>query len=161
MTENCKVYKSNSEKRNKCMQTFLAAYPQEGPLYFRSGGYEFRFSCTTEGESSPTCVEYYSRTALDENFLCNVGYRRSRNRCSQQNLVGSCLETQAFGSSTDGIVLVSIFAKPQNTKEEAQLYCASSNRKGNFFSVYRTPNDRSNLEKAAWDAWITCTSTIK
>ncbi len=158
---NCNVYKSKSERRTKCMQTFLAAFPQEGPLNYTSGGYEFRFSCTTEGAYSPSCSEYFSRSALDENFLCQVGYRRSRNRCSQQNLVGTCLETQSTSTSSDGIVLVSIFSQPQNTKEEAQFYCASGDRRGNFFSAYRTPNDRSNLEKAAWDALILCISNIK
>ena len=157
-SSNCSVRKSKSEKRKKCIQTYLSVYSTEEPTFYKSGGYEFRFSCSTEEQHSPSCTEYFSRKSMDENFLCPTGYKKQKPKCSTQNIVGVCHETKEYNSTSDGLVTVSIFSKPFSSVDQAKLYCISPEKKGNFFYSYRTPNDTSSIEKQRNDALVLCLS---
>lgn len=154
---NCKVYKSDSEKRNKCLQTYMATYTTDTPTYYTPGGYEFRFACSTEGSYNPTCIDYFSRTTMDANYLCPPEYKKATLRCSQQNIAGVCLETESYGTAVDGIVKVSLFSKVKDDLDTVRTYCALPERKGFFYGSYITPNDKiTSLETKRNDSLILC-----
>jgi hypothetical protein len=153
---NCSIRKSNSEKNNQCIQAYLTTYSSEEPLHYSAGGYEFRFSCSTESNYMPECFEYFSRKPIDENYLCQIGYRKVKATCSRQNLIGVCLETQSQNEVPDGIVMIAMFSKPRADLDESRLYCSNPEIKGNFFTEYRGPNDNTNIEKQRNDALIMC-----
>jgi hypothetical protein len=152
----CSIRKSSSEKQKKCMQAYLSTYSPEEPTHYKTGGYEFRFSCSTEENHNPSCAEYFSRKSVDENFLCPTGYKKNKAKCSTQNIVGVCLETQVYNDTTDGLVLVSVFSQPFSSLDQAKTYCISPEKRGNFFYSYRTPNDTSSIEKQRNDALVLC-----
>jgi hypothetical protein len=159
----CNIRKPKNSKRDKCIQSFLIKYSQNENLYYTpSKDYEFRFSCTSDIDfQAPTCTEYYSKVRLDENFICPVGYKRKSSKCSQQNLLGVCHETERIGSNATAQVKVSVFSEPYNTREEGKLYCASADRNGNFFNSYRDPTNTKTIEKEQIDALIFCIGLVE
>lgn len=158
---NCNLRSNEGKKRNKCIQTYLANYIPPENLHYTPGGYEFRFSCSTTETFTPTCIDYYSLTSLDPNFLCPTSYTKFRLPCSRQNLVGVCQEIQDWNNQANGKILVSVFSKPVHSLDDAKIYCSQPEKKTHFFPTYRSPNDRSNLEQQQLDALLLCFSLIK
>lgn len=154
---NCNFRSNEGKKRNKCVQAYMATYTPAESLPYSTGGFSFRFSCSTDANFTPTCTEYFSKREIDPNYLCPIGYQKYSVRCSRQNLVGICHETKDLPELASGLVLVSVFSKPNHSQDDAKIYCQTNDtQKRNFFSEYRDPNDRSSQETQRWNALLLC-----
>ncbi len=151
----CNFRSNEGNKRNQCVQSFLVTYSPSENLHYTPGGYTFRFSCSTQSNYTPTCMEYFSKDTIDQNFLCPFGYQRYLVRCSRQNLVGVCHESLEQSNR----IVVSVFSKPNHSPEDAKIYCQTTeNQKRNFFPIYQDPNEKNLPETQNWNSLILCIS---
>ncbi|MDF3821194.1 hypothetical protein P3G55_14900 [Leptospira sp. 96542] len=121
---------------NQCINTFLLAEANAGRSGF-SGTFEFLSSCSATSNYSPSCIEYYATSS--KTITCAPGYTKSSAKCSTQNLIGVC-RYQPDGITTE--VNTIVFAKPNDTKEEAINKCQTISSNGIFTENYLRPNER-------------------